>query len=234
MNEKLIPSECTRFEGIFDDLDRPGAVDSVLRESAIAHAESCSRCALQLTQAESLDLAFHSIAGADGERKASPRVEAALLEEFRRLKTTSGRRRLRSRMAGLGVAAATLLALGLSLHHFSSAPQGSRAQPGRANQAALPVSSSRSPVLDSQSGHGEGALVADSASFISLPYADDPAAVQEDAVVRVVLSPSALASLGLPVALIDGGQSVSADLRVSDDGTPQAIRLVSQNAEQSF
>jgi hypothetical protein len=59
--------------------------------------------------------------------------------------------------------------------------------------------------------------------------------VEDDAVVRVVLSRSALASLGLPVAETDGGETVSADLRVSEDGTPQAIRLVSQDgSEQPF
>ncbi|HKV04941.1 MAG TPA: hypothetical protein VJO53_07530 [Candidatus Acidoferrales bacterium] len=62
--------------------------------------------------------------------------------------------------------------------------------------------------------------------FIRLPYTDDPGALADDAVVRVVLTPAALASLGLPV--IGGEGSVQADLALSEDGTPQAIRLVSQ------
>jgi hypothetical protein len=51
------------------------------------------------------------------------------------------------------------------------------------------------------------------------------------AVVRVALSRSALASLGVPVADATDTSEIPADLIVSVDGTPQAIRLVSQTTE---
>ena len=52
---------------------------------------------------------------------------------------------------------------------------------------------------------------------------------------RVTLPRSALASFGLPITESEGTDRVSADLIVSQDGTPQAIRLVSQeNANSDF
>jgi hypothetical protein len=186
-----------------------------------------------LIRNESLDLALRAIAAPDCERKASPRVEKALMEEFRRTKAASSRFRVKWQVAALSAAALALLALGLSLHRFSPASRIIVTTQDSGNSAAAGGASTASPTLGSQSGAGE--LVADSSAFIPLPYADDPAAVQDDAVVRVVLSPAALASLGLPVAEINDNEAVSADLRVSEDGTPQAIRLVSQeNSDQSF
>ncbi|MFZ3201561.1 MAG: hypothetical protein WA175_10475, partial [Candidatus Acidiferrales bacterium] len=65
-------------------------------------------------------------------------------------------------------------------------------------------------------------------AFVSLPYADDSAMADGGTVVRVVLSRSALASLGVPVADAGNTNPIPADIVVSEDGTPQAIRLVSQ------
>jgi hypothetical protein len=229
MNQNLAPIDCAQFEEVLHDLDRLGTEGFALRESAFAHAESCSNCARLLTRSESLDLALCAIGAPESERAASSRVETALIEELRRRKAASSRLRVRGQVAALGVAAALLLALGLSLHRFSSVPKGTVATQGSGNPAASLSSATLA------SGKGEGGGLADSAAFIPLPYADDPAAVEDDAVVRVVLSRSALASLGLPVAETGGGETVSADLRVSEDGTPQAIRLVSQDSsEQPF
>ena len=232
MNEKLGPMDCAQFEDVLHDLNRPGTVGFFLREGAFAHAESCRRCALLLTPAKSLDLALRAIASAESGREASSRVETTLMKEFRRTKDASSKLRFRSRIAALGVAAAILLALGFSLYRFSPATKGSVAAPGSGNSAAAGGASNSSVTLDAQNDETE---FDDSAAFIPLPYADDPAAVQDDAVVRVVLSPAALASLGLPVAETDGSEAVPADLRVSEDGTPQAIRLVSQeDSDHSF
>jgi hypothetical protein len=75
----------------------------------------------------------------------------------------------------------------------------------------------------------------DAASFVRLPYADDSAALDGGAIVRVVLPRAALASFGLPVAETGDSQRILADLIVSADGTPEAIRLLSDaNASQEF
>ena len=70
------------------------------------------------------------------------------------------------------------------------------------------------------------------AQFIRLPYANDGAAVENDAIVRAVLPRSALASLGFPVGDVSGAEPVPVELMVSEDGTPEAIRLVAQDVEE--
>lgn len=66
----------------------------------------------------------------------------------------------------------------------------------------------------------------DTSAFVPLPYATDPATLEDGTVVRVELTRSALATMGMPVT--DGGSldTVPADIMLSEDGVPQAIRLV--------
>ena len=64
-------------------------------------------------------------------------------------------------------------------------------------------------------------------AYVPLPYADDPSALEGGSVVRVTLARSTLEAYGLPVDGLEAGDRVTADMIVSEDGTPQAIRLVS-------
>jgi hypothetical protein len=64
--------------------------------------------------------------------------------------------------------------------------------------------------------------------FVPVPYADDPGALEGGAIVRVTIPRSDLPSFGLPITESGGADRVSADLVISQDGTPQAIRLVSE------
>src|SRR5580700_1375904 len=110
--------KCAEFEEILHELDRPGTKGNELREEALIHAESCGRCGVLLTETESLDFSLARIANEADRSVASPRVEAALLQEFRRVKGKSARRRMQWRVAVIGIAAALFLALGLSLERF--------------------------------------------------------------------------------------------------------------------
>lgn len=221
-NEGVARMNCSQFEEILHDLDRPGTRGLALRDVALAHAEICTPCAQLMTDAESLDFSLHAIATRDALLQAPPRIEANLLKEFRVQNAAVAGRKMRGRLAALSVAAAILLAMGLSLHH-SSVPG---AQPGSNSGASgvnatpqiEPVEVADNRMLDSQ----------DATGFVSLPYAADPATLEDGAVVRVVLSRSALASLGLPVADVGASEQVPADIVLSEDGAPQAIRLVSQ------
>ena len=62
-----------------------------------------------------------------------------------------------------------------------------------------------------------------------LPYAYDPSELEGGAVVRVRSAAAALVSYGLPVEGMGVRDQVTADMVVSQDGTPQAIRLVAQS-----
>jgi hypothetical protein len=201
MNEHAVRIDCKQFEEALPDLDRPGTEGSLLREAALAHAELCGNCAELLTESESLDFSLRSLAAHDGNCVAPPRVEAALLNRFRQDKGIASRRKVQWQLSVLGAAAAALLAVGLSLH--------------RGSVKAVPVA--------------ETAEASGANAFTPLPYADDPDSFDGGAVVRVVLSSSALASMGVPVTEIPDADRISADLVVSADGTPQAIRLVSQS-----
>ena len=219
-NEEVTSMDCSQFEEVLHDLDRPGTRGLALREVALAHAESCSRCAQLMTDAESLDFSLQTIALREAHLEAPPRIEAHLLKEFRVHNAAASRRRMQRRLAALGIAAAILLALGVSLRH-GSASHGKTASETSANGAAAlvsPVEVAENRLPDSP----------DETAFVSLPYAADPATLENGAVVRVVLSRSALASLGLPVADVGATEQVPADIVLSEDGAPQAIRLVAQ------
>ena len=229
---------CFQFEELFHDLDRPGTEGFAARESALAHAESCSRCARLLTQAESLDLSLKALSARGIGEQAPSHIEKVLREEFRRTRAVSSRRRVRWQIAALATAAAMLLALGLSLRHrgTQTAGSGSRSHNTATVAAGNGTNVSAPGAPGTDSGNSDVALAenepADPDSetdFVPLPYADDSMAGEGGAIVRVVLSRPALASLGLPVTDMAATDRIPADIIVSEDGAPQAIRLVSQS-----
>jgi hypothetical protein len=248
MSEKDIPTNCARFDEILPDLGRPELRGTPLRESALAHADSCSRCAQLLAEVESLDRAFRALAAEESGLRAPERVEANLLQEFRREKAAVSRSGIRWQ-AAVGIAAAVLLAVGVSVHHWmtrppatgpatqipavgSASPQaqqpaGPSAQVGAQEQPPISAAPEEAGRTVRSAPSTEQSVSED--AFTPLPYADDPTALDDGAVVRVVMPRAALASFGLPVAAMEGDGTVRADLVVSEDGTPQAIRLVSQD-----
>jgi hypothetical protein len=253
MNEMPVSMDCAAFEKISHHLYRPEVAEAALCEAALAHAESCSRCAALLTEVEWLEFSLLDVARHDANRQASPRVESALLQEFRRQKADTARRQIRKRLAALSVAAALFLALGLALRHqagllhisssaspvavSNSRPTAAPARPAvqvaatkvsdapRTQQHLAPKKPATSDPADSEYA----------TAFVQLPYSDDSATHDGGAVVRVSLSRSALASFGLPVADFASTDRIQADLIVGADGSPQAIRLVSQlNPSEEF
>lgn len=234
--EETSVMDCAKFEEIVHDLDRLDACLPDLRERALAHAESCGKCAELMTKSESLDFALRSLAAEHCESHAPARLETVLIQNLRRHKEIAARRTTHRYRALLAAAAALLLVFSGSLYERWRADRSPVApvasnplQPSsltntavaRANQNA--ANGRQSGVSNEYADNSE-----DPAAFVALPYADDPTVAENGAVVRVVLTPSALASLGLPVTGIGSGESVPADLLVSEDGTPQAVRLVSQ------
>jgi hypothetical protein len=233
MNDEVKPMDCARFEKIVHDLDRPGTEGYALRESALAHAESCSQCAQLMTVTESLDAALRTLAGREDEQQAPARVGAALMEEFRRQRTSSSRRRVQWQIAALSTAAVLLLALGFSMHYWPRHDSEMRPLTKiAANTPAAPaVSPIAAPAGSQQLGDTSESQTDDSeyaTDFVPLPYADDQTAVDGGMVVRVVLSRPALASLGVPITDPGATDQIPVDLLLSQDGAPQAIRLVSQ------
>lgn len=231
---------CAEFEEIVHDLDRPGTRGLELRERALVHAEFCSKCALLVTENESLDFGLHSLALQDADQTARVDVETTVLREFRRLKVHTAPLTIRWQFAAIGLAAMALLALGITLRHeaeVNSHHTTAIAVPAAGNGVGATSSSPAkntsetsdgSATQPDQNAEGQADDSEYATAFVPLPYADDLTAIDDGAVVRVVLSRSALTSLGLPQVEMGGAEQIPADLVVSDDGTPQAIRLVSK------
>jgi hypothetical protein len=248
MMEHANHMDCAQFEDIVDELDRPGTRGAQLREIALIHAESCGRCAVLLSETESLDFALVKLAD-ESERIVVPsRVNAALLQEFRRTKAISSKRRVQRRIAAIGAAAALFLALGFSLQRIytpsrglggtsqanlaKSAPEADRStteSPRKTVEVRLGKKSVASHIAPRASGEPNETEI--DQNFTRLPYADDPSMMEGGSVVRVILSRSALASFGVPLSDVENREQIPADLVVSADGTPEAIRLVAQNVD---
>jgi len=238
MSWEVSDMDCSQFEEFVHDLDRPGTEGFAVRETALAHAESCSRCGQLLTQAESLDLALRTLGAEHTDRQAPPRVETRLVEEFLRHKAEVSRRGVRWQIAALATAAAMLLALGFSLRRYlAPAPSPTVAPPnaslssgGSANVAGPSAVDSSQNSADQQTTVAENQTPdpESETAFVPLPYADGSVSSDGGAIVRVVLSRQALASLGVPVTDMGATDRIPADIVVSEDGAPQAIRLVSQ------
>ncbi len=239
MKPDMMPLDCEEFENLVADLDRPGTFGMVSRESALAHAETCSKCAQLLTESESLSFRLRTVAGTS--LAAPPRVEANLLRELRRQKALASQQRVRWQIAAMSVAAAVLLVLGLWMYrragvernHSPSVVGNGPTTALAKNTPTVPVTTNAiQPAADSASDVSDAQ---DATEFTPVPGAYDPALLDDGAVVRVEIPRSDLASFGLPVEAMEGDGTVPVDLIVSADGTPQAIRLVSQNeGSQSF
>jgi hypothetical protein len=141
-------------------------------------------------------------------------------------------------LAAFGIAAAVLLALGLSLHrqHLVT-PAGvisarTSTQTARETSAQTPDNPAATEASSQAAGDSANAAAGDdgeyATAFMPLPYAYDPSELEGGAVVRVVLPRATLVAYGLPVEGMGAADQVTADMVISQDGTPQAIRLVAQ------
>jgi hypothetical protein len=233
--------DCAHFQEVLHELDRPETEGGALCERALAHAELCSDCATLLTEVESLDFALGQLATESAELQAPPRLETLLLQEFRREKSAAASRGVRWQLAAFAVAAAVLLALGLSLHRqhlvtpgdVNSAQSSVQTAAQVSGNSAAAVTATTAPESNTQANANSGQSAASddaeyATAYMPLPYAYDPSELEGGAVVRVVLPRAALVSYGLPVEGMGVGEQVTADMVVSQDGTPQAIRLVAQ------
>lgn len=224
-SEEMNRMDCSQFREVLHDLDRPEMRGVALRDLALAHAENCYGCAYLITESEALDSSLSILANRSANLQAPPRVESSVLAEFRRQKAAVARSKMRLRIAVLATAAAVLLTLGLSLHYRGKLNVGTPSAHGTvaSSAASSAVDQGITEVAENQPADQENAT-----DFVPLPSATDPGTLEGGAVVRVLLSRAALASLGLPVANMGAAEQVPADILLSEDGAPQAIRLVSQ------
>jgi hypothetical protein len=217
---------CAQFRSILTDIARDDVFANAAVADALTHAESCRDCDALLRQAEQLTAGLHSLAAQHRFDAAPPRVEAALLTAFRQQHAPAPRLR---RVGGwlavstVGLAAAALFAILLTGYRPGKSPASPSAPaspPRQTNRPAIP------PRVTWAEYAAEGETEEQAAAaYIPLAADFDPSWLEGGAIVRVVLSRPALESLGVPVIAGSDGEMV-ADMVVSYDGTPEAIRLV--------
>jgi hypothetical protein len=229
MSEKLNPVDCIEFGELLPDIDRPGTRGHELSEEIIAHAEICAPCSATMMEAEALNFDLRRLAESTEGTQAPARVEAALLNEFRRTKSIAARVKFQRELAALAIAALVLIALGIGFyrHQLKTTGGDSTTTAGITTQPQATADNSNTIAAQPAAGDADESEYA--SAFVPLPYADDPSETQGGAVVRVDLPRASLVSMGVPVAGLNANGHVVADLMLSEDGTPQAIRLVSQS-----
>jgi len=240
---------CAEFEALMPDLNRRETRGKPVYEAALAHARLCDQCSKLMVETESLERGLRALAAEDLSKQAPARVEANLLREFRGTKMAAARRKVNWQAAAIGIAAAVLLVVGVAMHRWLTTQPGN-VHVTQAPPAVAPAEASNpgdhTVVMKAESSVSKApkpsgrrmrpiptqaqAGLSEATDFITLPYADDPSTFDEGAVVRVEMPRAALASFGLPVGFAPNNDRVRADLLVAQDGTPQAIRLVSDDA----
>ena len=242
---------CTSFREAVHEMDRDGLLDASAYDVAVAHAQTCTRCARLLYQVRRLDASLKALSRADERREMPHGAQAELLRAFRArtpLRLDTGRT-----LRWLSAAAAVLILAGgalLLLRH--ARPSSSAIKPGQSPAVARP-----SPAATAASNRAADNVVQpesvkpvqsqakvptrrtlgtvkpaasdleDLADFIPLPYADDDSPVGAAELVRVRLPESALGVLGFPVRYESADQAITADIVIGEDGVARAIRFVS-------
>ena len=226
--------KCEEFREIVHDLLRDETLDRTLAENAFAHAESCNACYDHFGEVELLHTSLRSLAARHASEQAPRRVQEALLAELAQsnMPATAPEgnwvpgRALWIRWAGVAVAAAAAIVLTVFLvaRHDSARPspaETSQSLTTMSQAEATPYAGATAANYD-QASVDEGAVAG---PFLPLSESFDPASLDDSTVVRVVLSPAAIESLGIPLSGGEEGQIV-ADMVITNDGTPQAIRVV--------
>lgn len=248
---------CTSFREVVHEMDREGLLDDSAYDAAVAHAQTCTRCARLLSQSRQLDASLKALVRADSHCEISARAYGQLLRAFRE-EVPSGLYAKRA-IRWLAAAAAVLILAGGALlawrHTLAPKPAPSSASVRVVDRAVAVSPAASGPVTAARNPGSAGAAqslaaaspakararttvrkgkaarrsgeLEDLADFIPLPYADDDSPLGAGELVRVRLSQSTLGLLGFPVAETRASEPVTADLVIGEDGVARAIRFVS-------
>jgi len=220
---------CDEFGNAVHDLGRFAALDRNTREEALAHAQSCNRCAALKDAVEALEANLASLALEDESSGPPERVEAALRAAFRANRPRVLRTPWRTAWAW-SLATAAALGIGvLAWQEWRPAPKGPAGKggaPEEANVQPAPANHSAPQQPTAQAAANPASKsVLDASGFLPLPYEAAPAADEQADVVRVKIARGSLAAFGLPVDGERADELIDVDFLVGQDGTPQAVRL---------
>jgi hypothetical protein len=218
---------CDQLRTLIHDLAREEASADPEVISALNHAESCHHCDVLLREAEKLTASLRALAIRHNSDATPPRVESALLQALRAQHATAPASFWRNAAAWVAVSTGAL-ATAAALVFLLIGNQGRTSRQNPPPQQPTPRETNRPavqrPAWADYTVNGETEEQAAS-EYIPLTSDFDPSWLEGGAIVRVVLTRPALESLGVPAIASSEGQML-ADMVVSDDGTPEAIRLV--------
>jgi hypothetical protein len=230
---------CREFDEIVHGYVRMELLDVRVREAALEHTAVCSLCASRMAEAIALAEATEAASKQSQHLQTPPRVETALLAEFRgHHRRASWRRTLE--WSSMGATAAVLLlvlwTVGLrsrgpaqpvprkDVSSQSSAPLDAKASAGSSAGDAVPGTDEI--VDDSGSGNVSTGATYVASDFVPVPFTGAIAADDPGMVVRVQLTRASLAQLGYPVAEAPDDDLIQADVLVGEDGWPRGVKLV--------
>ena len=240
---------CQNFETIVNDLARDQIMDAAARDSALAHASACARCAARLADERMLSAGLRRLAASVNAEEAPARIEARLLAALREQPAFSpstavvSRYSPRLRRLAISAAAAVLVVLALAAIRFNQSSRVDRVESAQElnfnYQLAGPNPVKRQPLVASrsprrvprrnvvhQSERPSLATQEIATDFIPLVQGDSLNLMESGQLVRVELPRSALVSFGLPMNMEHADQRVKADVVVGNDGLARAIRFV--------
>lgn len=230
---------CEQFKELVHGVARDEGLGLAILNEALEHADRCDECDVLLNEAEALTANLRALATQYASEEAPARVEANLLCSFRESHAPARRpsRLWLWSLAGLGgVATAALLLIVLMQNAKQVFTAPTQVEIGTVSTAHSGDEAAVSDEADSSLSAGVPADLTDgwpvafdedtaTASFVPLTEAFDPTSLDVNSVVRVSMSRMALENLGVYLDA-ESNEPVVADLVVSNDGTPQAIRVV--------
>jgi hypothetical protein len=246
---------CQRFENVVSELARGQMMAAEQRGEALAHSESCEKCAARLRDEEMLTRGLQSLAAGMETLGAPAAMESKLLEAFRNREvvTPLASRRSNTRYWAAAIAAMLLIAISVVVFRWSNGadeprevvkqaePQAKPENIAPENKASEEVTAGVQEQDDSlpqrpkpkrRLRRSESAQLANhvnneiATDFIPLSYMSAASLQDGGQIVRVQLPRAALANFGLPVNMDRYNERVKADVLFGVDGRAHAIRFV--------
>ena len=246
---------CQTFSELASDLARDQMMDAAARAQALAHADDCASCAVQLKAQQDLTSNLRELVAAAKDETASPVVWERLSVAFdSRPVTHLKSNRRRGIYAAGAIAAMLILALGLvqiARHRQSTNVEATIAANSYPTLPAQTISESKEKdvivavkqkpqvVRHRLSPLSPPSALSPKPRGLTLPI-NQPKEIATDFIlltydgevgseaqlVRMELPRSAMASFGLPVNMDRADQRVKADVLLGADGLARAIRFV--------
>jgi len=243
---------CQTFSELASDIARDQMMDAAARAQALAHAEDCVSCAVQLRAQEHLTSNLRELVAATKDETASPVVWDRLSVAFDSRRVTQPKSNRRRAIYAAGAIAAMLILtfaivqlLQIARHRQSTNVEAAVAatfpptlpaqiiDERKGKDVIIAVKQKPAVVrhrLTPLSSTSRGLTVPVNQTkeiatdFILLTYDGDVGS--EAQLVRVELPRSSMASFGLPVNMDRADQRVKADVLLGADGLARAIRFV--------